>query len=103
MQHSVPHDLDRPLAKRAVEAAIAHYRGALGKYAPQAAWRDEWSVEVSFHAAGMTLAGVVEIGPRAVDLDLDVPFVLRPLRSRATAIIEREAARWVAKAKAGEV
>ena len=38
-----------------------------------------------------------------VTLDLDVPFLLKPFKSKALEVIEREIKVWVAKAKRGEI
>ena len=41
--------------------------------------------------------------PNAIELDLDVPFLLRPFKSQALGVIETEIKAWIAKAKKGEV
>lgn len=103
MKHSVAHDLDRSLAKRAVEAAFTSYRERLAKYEPELSWSDEWTAVVSFRAAGMGLEGTVHVAPVAFDLALEVPLLFRLFEARAKAIVEREIATWIAKARAGEL
>jgi len=80
---------------------VAHYQDTLGKHAPHVHWRDEWTAEVSFRAAGRTFDGSVHVGPEALDLEMDVPLIARPFQRRALALIEREVAKWVGKMKGG--
>lgn len=103
VHHALPHDLERTLAKRAVEAAFASYRVRFAKYEPALRWRDEWTAEASFRAAGIGFTGSVHVAPLAIDFTLAVPLPFRPLRGRAFAVVEREFAAWLAKAKAGEL
>ena len=103
MQHRVLHGLDRELARQGVDAAIRNYVAAFAKYDPQASWRDDWTAVVSFRAGGMSFSGEVFVGPDAIELDLDVPLAVRPLKAKALAVIEQEIAGWVARVKAGEL
>jgi hypothetical protein len=47
----------------------------------------------------MNLAGNLEVLDRAIDLDIDVPFLLRPFKSQALSVIEGEINDWIKKAK----
>ncbi len=58
---------------------------------------------ISFSIKGMTLSGSMEVLPNAIEMDLDVPFLLRPFKGQAIGIIEGEIKEWVAKAKQGKV
>jgi hypothetical protein len=51
----------------------------------------------------MTLSGSIEVLPRSIDLDLEVPFLLRPFKSQAVNVIEAEIREWIDKARAGSV
>ena len=51
----------------------------------------------------MSLKGVLEVGPSSIDMDLDVPFLLRPFKSTALGVIEEEIRKWIDKAKAGQI
>jgi len=45
----------------------------------------------------------MEVTDSTIDMELEVPFFLRPFRGTAMAVIEKEISAWVARAKAGEL
>jgi hypothetical protein len=102
MKHSVPHDLGKDLAKKATVAAFAAYQERFAKYNPTAAWSGD-RAQISFTAKGITLKGALDVTPTSIDIDIDVPFLLRPFKSVAQDAVEREISRWVEKAKRGEI
>jgi hypothetical protein len=103
MKHSVPHDLGKDMAKKAAVAAFAAYSERFAKYNPTAEWKTDDHADISFAAKGMTLRGSLEVRPSSIDIDMDVPFLLRPFKRVAEEAIEREITRWVDKAKRGEL
>jgi hypothetical protein len=103
MKHAIKHDLDVPTAKKVAERAFAEYQARFAQYDPQMRWADDRRAEIGFHAMGMNVRGSMEVEPQQIDVDLDVPFLLRPFRSKALEVIEREVNRWIGKAKAGEI
>ena len=103
MKHEVAHDLSIPLAKKAVDKAFESYSQRFSDYSPTLTWVDERTAQAGFSVKGITLAGGFAIRDRAIELDLDVPFVLRVFKNQALKVIEKEVAAWVAKAKAGEL
>lgn len=103
MKHSVPHDLGQERAKQAAEAAIAAYGQKFAKYAPQTTWVTPARANISFNVKGMTLSGSIEVLAKSIDLDLEVPFLLRPFKSQAIHVIENEIREWIDKARAGQV
>jgi len=103
MKHSVPHDLGRDQAKRAAEAAFNSYAERFAKYHPTANWTTPDRADISFTAKGITLKGVLEVKPSSIDMDLDVPFLLRPFKDKALGAVDREILLWVGKAKRGEI
>ena len=103
MKHSVSHDLGQARAKQAAEAAIAAYGQKFAKYQPQTRWTSENRATISFTIKGMTLSGSLEVQAHTIDLDLEVPFLLRPFKSQALAVIEGEIREWIAKARTGQV
>jgi hypothetical protein len=103
MKHSVPHALGKDLAKKAVLAAFSHYDAQFAKYDPKATWTSDDHADVSFTAKGITLRGGISVLPSSIDVELDVPFLLRPVKERALDKVEREIAAWVDKAKRGEI
>lgn len=103
MKHSVPHDLDQDTARRVADKAWESYSQRFADYDPQIRWVDDRHAQVSFQAKGIKLKGALDIQPSAIDLDLDVPLLLRPFRKKAISVIDEEVRWWIGKAKAGEV
>ena len=103
MKHAVPHDLPKPLAKKAADAALQAYSARFAEYNPQITWTDEDTAEVCFKAKGITLKGTFEIHPGEVCMDMEVPLLLRPFRQKAMDVVEGEIRTWIGRAKAGEL
>jgi len=103
MKHSVSHDLSPELAKTAANKAFAAYAERFAEYRPVMRWLDEQRSETSFTVKGITLRGTIELAPRAILIDLDVPFLLRPFKAKAIDVIEREIRVWVERAQAGQL
>jgi len=102
MKHSVPHDLGKEAAKRAAMAAFDAYKARYAKYNPTANWTND-RADISFTAKGITLKGVLEVLPNSIDMDLDVPFLLRPFKDKAMNAINGEITDWIGKARRGEI
>ena len=100
MKHSVPHDLGQERAKKVTEQALGSYSTKFAKYAPKTTWTAANKAQISFSVKGMTLNGAVEIRDKSIELDLDVPFLLRPFQGQAISVIEGEIKEWLAKEKA---
>lgn len=103
MEHRVPHDLGRDLAKKATVAAFASYAEKYSEYNPRMTWRADYAADAAFSVKGFELKGKVDVKEKEVTLDLDVPFLLKPFKSKALEVIEREIKVWVEKAKRGEI
>ena len=103
MKHAIPHDLDTATAKKVTDRAFAEYRARYPGYSPTLRWADERRAEIAFSVKGMHVSGSMTIAERTIDVDLDVPFLLRPFRSVALEVIEREVIAWVGKAHAGQI
>ena len=99
MEHDIRHDLEPAQAQRVAKQALQSYAERFAKYNPDVQWRSESQADVVFTVKGMRLAGGLKIEPGIIRLSLDVPFVLRPFKGRAFAVIEREVQGWLAKAK----
>jgi Putative polyhydroxyalkanoic acid system protein (PHA_gran_rgn) len=100
MKHSVPHDLGQERAKKVAESALASYAQKYANYNPTVTWTSANRAELSFKVKGMSLSGVVEVLDRSIDLDIDVPFLLRPFKAQALGVIDGEINEWIKKAKA---
>ncbi|MEI9936359.1 MAG: polyhydroxyalkanoic acid system family protein [Pseudomonadota bacterium] len=100
MKHSVPHDLGQERAKKVAESALAAYAQKYANYNPQVTWKGPNKADISFKVKGMALSGSLEVLDKSIDLDIDVPFLLRPFKSQALGVIEGEINEWIKKAKA---
>lgn len=100
MKHSVAHDLGQERAKTVAESALATYSQKYANYSPQVTWKGPNKADISFKVKGMALSGSLEVLDRSIDLDIDVPFLLRPFKSQALGVIEGEIKEWIKKAKA---
>jgi hypothetical protein len=100
MKHSVPHDLGQERAKKVTEAALGSYAAKFAKYNPTTTWTTPNKAQISFSVKGMSLKGGIEVKDKTIDLDLDVPFLLRPFQGQAVSVIDGEIRAWLAKEKA---
>ena len=100
MKHSVSHDLGQERAKKVAESALATYAQKYANYSQQVTWKGPNKADISFKVKGMALSGSLEVFDKSIDLDIDVPFLLRPFKSQALGVIEGEINEWIKKAKA---
>ena len=103
MKHAVPHDLGVEKAKAVADAAFESYKKKLAKYNPESNWASDRRAQISFSVKGITLKGAVEVQEKSIDMELDVPFILRPFRGKALGLIESEIRKWIEKAKVGKI
>lgn len=103
MRHAVPHDLSPDLARKAAKKAWEAYSERFSEYNPQANWTSDEHADISFRAKGIHLKGSLDLEPKQIVMDLDVPFILRVFQKKAVDVIDREIHKWVGKAKAGEL
>ena len=98
MKHTIEHDLNDSEAKLATERAIAQYRERYAEYDPFLVWRDARRAELGFSVKGVKLKGSMELRPGAVDVDLDVPLLMRPFKGIAIAAIDKEVRHFIEQA-----
>jgi hypothetical protein len=103
MKHAVPHDLGQDQAKKVAEAAFNSYKQRFAEYNPTVTWANDRRANISFKVKGVRLDGGVDIQDKSFDLDLNVPFLLRPFKGKALGVIEEEIRKWISKARAGEL
>jgi hypothetical protein len=103
MEHAIKHGLSHDQAKAAAKSAADAYAQKLAKYSPTLAWQGDSKLSVAFTAKGISLQGQLSIEPDRYVISMDVPFLLRPFKSMAMPLIEKEAQTWIAKAKAGQL
>ena len=100
MKHSVPHDIGQERAKKVAESALSTYAQKYAAYNPSVTWTGPYSATIAFKVKGMSLGGTLEVLEKSIDLDIDVPFLLRPFKAQALSVIEGEINTWIKKAKA---
>ena len=100
MKHTVSHDLGQERAKKVTEAALSSYAEKFSKYSPKTTWTSPSRAQIAFSVKGMHLNGSVEVKDKAIELELDVPFLLRPFQGQAISVIEGEIRSWLDKEKA---
>jgi len=103
MDYSVKHDLGKEKAKQVTEAAYNSYKERFAKYSPTADWVSPYSCDITFTAKGIKLRGNLTVTENSVDMELNVPLLLRPFKKMALGIVTDEIKSWIAKAKAGEI
>ena len=103
MKHSVTHDLDTDLAKRATEKAIESYSERFAKYDPTVSWSSDTKANLRFKVKGFSIKGEIELRPGAIDIDMDVPFALRLFKKQAIQVVESSIRQWIDRAKAGDL
>jgi hypothetical protein len=103
MKHYIPHGLDLPLAKKATQKAFETYKAKFADYNPTEKWVSDTRAEIGFQAKGIKLSGSIELEPKRIGLELEVPFLLKMFQGKAIAIIEEEIKEWVEKARKGEL
>src|SRR5262245_57733930 len=103
MKHQIAHDLEESVAKEVAVRAFESYQKRFSDYQPRMNWVSDKDARIEFSVKGLTLNGSIGIKPRAIELDLDVPFVFRLFKSKAIDVIEREVKTWIVKAKRGEL
>ena len=103
MKHTVPHDLGLEQAKKVAQAALDAYSAKFPEYSPETKWVSDTKVQLSFKVKGVSLSGGVEVSATTIDLELNVPFLLKPFQGKAVEVIEREIQKWIGKAKEGKL
>jgi hypothetical protein len=100
MKHEVSHDLGEAKAREVADKALAAYQAKFAEYEPKVSWKTEKNAEISFNVKGMKLSGQLAITEKHFDIELDVPFMLRPFKGKALEVIESEIRKWIGRAKA---
>lgn len=101
MVHTISHDLDDALTRRALEAAFAAYHARFARYDPTLAWEDDGRARFGFRVQGRALQGTLRLRPQALEIEMEVPLVLRVFEGRARRAVEAEVQRWIERARAG--
>ncbi len=103
MKHVVHHDLGQERATQVAKAAFDSYKERFAKYKPQAHWTSDRHADIDFNVKGVSLTGALDVNPKSIEMDLEVPFLFKPFKGKAISLIEEEIRKWMAKAQAGEI
>jgi hypothetical protein len=98
MKHSVPHTLGKEKARKVAAAAFDSYKARFAEYNPTTNWVNPDKAEIAFKVKGMSLKGGVEVKDSSIDMELEVPFMLKPFQGKAVSVIEGEIKKWIGKA-----
>jgi len=101
VKHSIPHDLDSSTVQKVATLALNQYATQFAQYDPKIEWKGANQAEILFKAAGATLKGSLQLRSDAIELELDVPLLLRPFRTKAIQVLEDEVKVWLEKARRG--
>lgn len=103
MKHAVPHNLAPEKARLVAEKAWESYQSRFSQFQPTLSWETDAKANVAFRAKGIAVSGTLTLLDKAIEMDLSVPFLLKPFRKKALDVIEREIRSWVDKANRGEI
>ncbi len=96
MKHIIKHSLGKDKCIDTVKSAIESYSSKYSAYSPKAQWKDNVS-NVSFSAKGMSIKGTICVNDNDIEVDLEVPFLLRPFKDKAISIIDSEIKKCLAE------
>lgn len=103
MKKTIDTGLNVPDSKRALTGAMNAYKERFAEYDPRFNWVSDTRGEFGFKAKGIEIGGSLEVRDKAVDVDMEVPFLFRIFQGKAMDVIREQVDLWVAKVKAGEV
>jgi hypothetical protein len=86
-----------------MDAAWKSYSDKFGKYSPSMQWVSDDKAKIGFVAKGISLDGTIQLQANSIDLELDVPFLLRPFQKMAVGVIEGEIKEWIGKSQSGQL
>lgn len=103
MKGSIKHDLTPEQLRAAVRKFAESYTRRFAEYDANAQWLSDDQVEVRFKVKGVRLAGRLDLKPRELLLEMNVPLPFQLFKGRAMRAIEEEVTPWLDKAKRGEL
>lgn len=98
MKHTVDHPLEAEKARQLLERALNTYVEDYAQYSMETGWKDEATAQVGFQVTGTRVDGEIKVCEGRYEIDLDLPWVLRPFKKEIVKSIDREFARWISSA-----
>ena len=68
------------MAQKVAKSALESYAERFASYNPSADWTSDTHADIGFSVNGVSLKGAVDVTEKSIDLDLEVPFLLRPFK-----------------------
>ena len=103
MKHVIRHGLDHATAQKKAHAAFKAYAHRFEKYSAAVRWVDDAHAVITFKAKGLEFKGSFTLAAGAVEMEMDVPMLLRPFQNQAVVAVDEEMNKWVALARAGKL
>ncbi len=98
MKHSVQHPLEQAKARELLDRALDTYRAHYAEHSVETCWVDEHTAELDFEVTGKKVAGSITVCEDCYDIELKLPWMLRPFKRRIAQSFETELQRWIARA-----
>jgi hypothetical protein len=102
LKHEIPHHLSPEQLAQAVRRFSDVYCERFREYGAQAIWLNPRTLEVRFKVKGVALHGIMLLGARALEIEMQVPLALRLFKGRALRAIAEEVQPWLDAAGRGE-
>lgn len=103
MKHAVPHSLGKTQAISVAKKAFDSYVARFSQYGAQVNWTSDDRANIGFNVKGVSLKGSVAVEEKDIQIDMDVPFLLRPFKDLALGKVEEEIKDWIGKAQRNEL
>src|SRR5687767_14866895 len=91
---SIPHSLGQDVARQRIASGISSLRNQFGAQASnvQETWVDN-HLDFRFSVMGQAVTGRADVRPAAVDLQIDLPWLLAALAEKIRPRLQQEASR----------
>ena len=98
MKHSVQHPLEPAKARELLDRALDTYRAHYAEHSVETCWVDDDTATVDFEVTGKKVGASSKVCSDSYDIDLKLPWMLRPFKRRIAQSFETELQRWIAHA-----
>ena len=96
MRHRIERSCGPARTRRILDEAFAAYAERYARYRPHLKWYDDSRAAFGFRVRGLKVTGTLSLLADAIDLEVQVPWMLRPLHDLARRTIDAEAERLFA-------
>lgn len=99
ISHDIRHGLTLDQAKRLAHTALDEYVARYASRGLTARWASDTRAELQVAVKGVHLEAAVDVLSDVLHVDAKVPLVLRAFKGTAITYIEREAQKWIERAR----